>query len=173
MKIVRNDFEWEKCIMQLLLKNKNRIRANMKFKVLIAILSTFLFSFIITVTGLDPMTDNYEIQSSYSPFLEKISLYIVYSLPIYLLAGIPFSYLIDKLAEKINNIYVKIFFYILFGKLAGLIVYKILLLSEFNLMWKLSIFRNYISLGIVAGLVFYILDSIFIQLTKKFRKIKS
>jgi hypothetical protein len=139
----------------------------MKVKLLIAILSAFLFSLIITVTGLDPMSDNYASDNSYfTIFMEKISLYFVYTLPIFLICGIPFSYLIDLFVKKIDNKYVKLFFYIVFGMLVGLMVYVILLLSEFKLMWKMSIFINYISLGIVAGLIFYILDKISTQLTK-------
>jgi hypothetical protein len=122
-------------------------------KVLTAIISTLLFG---TLMGFI----NYMTSTSGS-FWVTMFFFAIYAAPVYLIGGIPISYLIDKLMKRLNfssqlaSHYTKYGLYILVGILVAVIYKAILSIAEDEVQFLSQDLITYIVGGILASLIFY------------------
>lgn len=102
------------------------MRSEIMKRILTAVLSTFLFSTLLAWVSYTPSVQR-EPNVYYFGFLETFFLVVIYAGPVYFLAGIPLSIIIDELIGKTksNSRWTKYFFglglYSLVGVLVGFI----------------------------------------------------
>lgn len=68
-------------------------------KIIIALISTVLFSLLMAYLNYVPISER-ELNVYYNPLWSTAILFSMYSLPVYLIGGISSSYLIDKLVAQ-------------------------------------------------------------------------
>ncbi|WP_042147031.1 hypothetical protein [Paucisalibacillus sp. EB02] len=128
-------------------------------KIITAIISTLLFG---TLMGFI----NYMTYTT-SSFWTTMFFFAIYAAPVYLIGGIPISYLIDKLMKKMNfssqlaRHYTRYGLYILVGIFVA-VIYKIILsIAEEEVHLFSQDLITYIVGGIIASLIFYYVSLLF------------
>ncbi|MEN2768631.1 hypothetical protein [Ornithinibacillus xuwenensis] len=130
-------------------------------KILAAVLSTIVFS---AVMGLL----NYFTSSAqtFENFWIPMVFFAMYAAPVYLIAGIPISYLIDKVVNKINNTsqltrhYTRYGLFILAGIVVAFIYVAILRVTEDEQLLSRDLL-TYIIGGVIASLIYYYVSLLF------------
>ncbi|WP_010094287.1 hypothetical protein [Ornithinibacillus scapharcae] len=129
---------------------------------LTAIVSSIVFSGLMGL--LNYMTTS---TSSFDSFWLPMLFFLMYSTPVYLIGGIPISYLIDKLIEKKNfsspvtRHYTRYGFYLLAGIIVAVIYIIILAISNGGFESISQLWLMYLVGGVIASLVFYYVSLIF------------
>lgn len=119
----------------------------LKRRIIIALLSAIIFSLVLSYISYTPIAER-EPNSWYESFGSTLTLYLIFSVPAYLLGGIPISLYIDKFVEKEI---IKLVLYLLGGFLVGIATIVISFMTvSFELLW-------YGVVGLFASLLFYIL----------------
>lgn len=122
----------------------------LKRRIIVALLSAIIFSLFLSYISYTPVVER-EPNSWYEAFGSTLILFLIFSLPAYLLGGIPVSLYIDKF---VKNKMIKLLLYLLGGFLVGIATIMIsFMVFSFELFW-------YGLVGIFASLLFYILLSI-------------
>lgn len=117
-------------------------------KIGVALISSIIFSFIL------PFVSYIQAPESNEPFLGIVIIGLFYTLPAYLIFGIPSSFLINKIVQKLSVIskskryLLNLFLYGIFGFLTGFI--PVMLSGEMILDFKF-----FSLMGVIAALIFY------------------
>lgn len=133
-------------------------------RVLTAIVSAIVFSALMGLLNYMTTTTN-----SFDSFWLPMLFFLMYSAPVYIIGGIPISYLIDKLIEKINfssqvtRHYTRYSFYLLAGIMVAVIYIIILAISNGGFESASPLFFMYLVGGVIASLVFYYVSLIFLK----------
>jgi len=126
----------------------------LKRRIIIALLSAIIFSLILSYISYTPIAER-EPNSWYESFGSTLTVCLIFSVPAYLLGGIPISLYIDKFVKKEI---IKLVFHLLGGFLVGIAMTVISFMTvSFELLW-------YGVIGLFASSLFYIL----MLLVKKF-----
>lgn len=119
----------------------------MKRRIIVALLSTVIFSLIIAYIWYTPLSER-EPNTWYDPFGSIMTILIMFSAPAYLLGGVPISFYIDKYVEKEI---IKLPIYLLSGFAVGIITIVIAAMAvALEVLW----FGIY---GSFASLIFFVL----------------
>ncbi|MDQ0159485.1 hypothetical protein [Alkalibacillus salilacus] len=135
-------------------------------KIIIALLSTVLFSFLMAYLNHVPMSER-EPNVYYNPLWSTALLFAMYSLPVYLIGGISSSYLIDKLVRqktfdsKWKRYLTEFVIYGVLGIVVAFIFLMILTITESETHLITGSLLNFMTLGFVASLIFYHVSLIF------------
>ncbi len=103
----------------------------------------------------------------YNPLWSTALLFAMYSLPVYLIGGILSSYLIDKLVgqktfdSKWKRYLTKLVIYGVLGIVVAFIFLMILTIAESETYLIAGSLLNFMTLGLVASLIFYHVSLIF------------
>ncbi|WP_026909306.1 hypothetical protein [Paucisalibacillus globulus] len=130
-------------------------------KLLTAIISTLLFGALMGFMNYMTMPEGMS-----QGFWKTMFFFAIYAAPVYLIAGIPISYLIDKLMKKVNSSselarhYAKYGLYILVGILAA-VIYKVILFIVEDIPFFSYDLATYIVGGVIASLIFYYVSLVF------------
>lgn len=126
----------------------------LKRRIIIALFSAIIFSLILSYISYTPIAER-EPNSLYESFGSTLTVCFIFSVPAYLLGGIPISLYIDKFVKKEI---IKLVFHLLGGFLVGISMTVISFMTvSFELLW-------YGVIGLFASSLFYIL----MLLAKKF-----
>ncbi|MHA6250446.1 hypothetical protein [Oceanobacillus sp. CAU 1775] len=124
----------------------------------VAILSTFVFSIALAILEYVP-EHHQEPNVGYSSFSGLVILYFIYALPIYLIAGVLYSYLVDLTIGRVlfHSKFMKYVSYFSAYVVGGLFSIIILLGLTYLIDGHLDhvLFINLFILGIGASLIFY------------------
>ncbi|GAA0504550.1 hypothetical protein GCM10008986_35130 [Salinibacillus aidingensis] len=135
-------------------------------KIIIALLSTILFSFLMAYLNHVPVSER-EPNVYYSPLWSTAMIFAMYSLPVYLIGGISSSYLIDKLVgqktfdSKWKRYLTEFIIYGIFGVVVAFIFLMVLTISEGEAYLITNSLLNFMTLGLLASLIFYHVSLIF------------
>lgn len=129
-------------------------------RVLTAIVSSIVFSALMGLLNYMTTTIN-----SFDSFWLPTVFFAMYSAPVYVIGGIPISYLIDKFVEKmtfsshVTRHYTRYSFYLLAGIIVAMIYISILAISNGG--FDSQLWLMYLVGGVIASLVFYYVSLIF------------
>ncbi|PIC67236.1 hypothetical protein CSV71_05580 [Sporosarcina sp. P21c] len=144
----------------------------MKFprKLLIAILSAIVFSLSLAFNEYTPLAKQ-QADVGYFPYDALFVLYFLYSIPIYIVAGIPYSHYVDIYFDKFTfrNEVQKYSMYFLIYIVGGLVIVGILLLTSLLIDGDISglLLSNIFILGVFASLLFFHISLLFNKVLKK------
>lgn len=128
----------------------------LKKRIIVGLLSTLIFSIVMAYVSYTPIADQ-EANSWYESFGSLFQVYLIFSLPAYLLGGIPISLFIDK---RVKKEMIKFPLYLCGGFLVGMATIGItFMVISFELVW-------YGLVGSCASLLYYVL----MLLTKRWEK---
>lgn len=131
---------------------------NLLKKIGIALLSTLIFSILLAFWEYVPVSQQ-EPNSAYTTFSGLVILYSIYALPIYLLGGVLYSYIVDSVLGKIHfrSKRAKYITSVLGYGAGGLLIVGIILGVNLIVDGSLSdiLVFNFFILGAVAALVFF------------------
>lgn len=126
----------------------------LKRRVIVALLSAIIFSLILSYISYTSISER-EPNSWYGSFGSLVTVYLIFSVPAYLLGGVPVSLYIDKYVKK--GI-IKLLFYLLAGFFVGVVTIVISAMAVApEVLW-------YGVVGLFASLLFFVL----MLLTKRF-----
>lgn len=128
----------------------------LKRRIIIALLSTIIFSMILAIIMYTPISDRH-LNTWYDPFGAWISFLLMITGVAYLLGGVPISSLIDKYVDKEI---IKLPFYLMAGFLVGCIT---IMITFATISLEILSFGIY---GAVGSLIFFT----FMSLNKAFGK---
>ena len=143
----------------------------MKFlrKLIIAILSAIVFSLSLAFYEYTPSAQQ-QTDVGYFPFDALFVLYFLYSIPIYIIGGIPYSHYVDIYFEKIKfrNEVQKYIMYFLLYIVGGLFIVGILLFISLLIDGEVSglLISNVFVLGVCASLLFFHISLLFNKVLK-------
>ncbi|PIC56718.1 hypothetical protein CSV80_13675 [Sporosarcina sp. P12(2017)] len=127
-------------------------------KLIIAILSAIIFSLTLAFYEYTPSAKQ-QANVGYFPYDALFVLYFIYSIPIYLIGGIPYSHYVDIYFDKITfqNEVQKYIMHFLIYIAGGLLIVGILLLISLLIDGDVSglLLSNIFTLGIFSSLVFF------------------
>jgi MFS family permease len=121
-----------------------------KSRVIVALLSTFIFSLILAYIDYTPVSERLP-DTSYGSFISPIPFLIIITVVPYFLGGIPVSILIDKYVDKLI---VKLPLYLMGGYIVGVIT---LVISFGTFAIEMLWFGIY---GVAGSLIFFIIMSL-------------
>lgn len=127
----------------------------LKRRIIVALLSAIIFTLILSYISYTPVTER-EPNTWYESFGSFVQIYLLFSVPAYLLGGVPISLYIDKHVKK--GI-IKLFLYLLGGFFVGVVTIVISFMT---------VALDVLKYGIVclfASLLFFVL----MLLTKRFQ----
>lgn len=144
----------------------------MLHKIIIALLSTFLLCLWLAYPSIQvPQSDTSSYKYSFSGLM---SIFFIYVGPCMLLLGIPFSLLIDRIAQRrtFSSAIGRYLFHFLLYALAGLLAILIflLVLASGNLGEALKGSSDFILFGVTGSLLFYHVSLLTLAIAKLFRK---
>lgn len=131
-------------------------------RVLTAIVSAIVFSALMGLLNYMTTTTN-----SFDSFWLPMLFFLMYSAPVYLIGGIPISYLIEKLLEKLTissqvaRHYIQYSLYILAGIIVALIYIVILSITNNGISYNSQGWLLYIVGGVMASLIHYYVSFFF------------
>ena len=127
-------------------------------KLIISILSKLIFSFFLAFIAYIPESEQYP-NVGYSSLHGLFIVYCIYTFPIYLIGGIPYSYLADFYFDKIrfHNNFSNYINGILVYLAGGLLIVGIYLVGELLITGNIAgiIMFNFIGISVFASLLFY------------------
>lgn len=126
----------------------------LKKRVIVALLSAIIFSIILSYISYTPISER-EPNTWYESFGSLVTVYLLFSVPAYLLGGVPVSLFIDRYVKK--GI-IKLLFYLIAGFFVGVATIVISFMTV-----ALEVL-SYGVLGLCASLLFFVL----MLLTKRF-----
>lgn len=127
-------------------------------KIVVAIISSIILCLSFAIVKYTPAIDR-EPDVYYFSFFSLVMIYLIYATPVYLLGGVPSSFLIDRIKRKvqISNSLFTYFFeataYLLFGFLT--IFLFLLVLSGGKILFELADTKGFFRLGGIASLLYY------------------
>lgn len=119
----------------------------MKRRIIVALLSAIIFSLILSYISYTPIAER-EPNTWYESFGSFVQIYLLFSIPAYLLGGVPISWYMDR---QVNGGIIQLLFYLLGGFLVGIAT---ILISFMTVSFELLGFGV---LGLFASLLFYML----------------
>ncbi|PIC85635.1 hypothetical protein CSV72_12360 [Sporosarcina sp. P20a] len=143
----------------------------MKFlrKLTVAILSAIVFSLSLAFYEYTPSAQR-QADVGYFPYDALFVLYFLYSIPIYIVGGIPYSHYVDMYFEKFKfrNEVQKYIMYFLLYIAGGLFIVGILLLISLLIDGEVSglLISNVFVLGVCASLLFFHISLLFNKVLK-------
>ncbi|MDI2589098.1 hypothetical protein OR571_18840 [Psychrobacillus sp. NEAU-3TGS] len=136
-------------------------------RILIAVISTVLFSISLAIFVYTPAS-NREPDSSYNSLLGLFTIYALFSGPVFVIAGIIWSFIFDKISRKYltrsKRYFTKFILYIIAG--LGSTVIFLFIISNGKIISNTETF-SFLLLGIIASLLYYHLLIIWQFLFKK------
>ena len=138
-------------------------------RILIGVIATCLFSVLLAIFAYEPVS-NRQPNSSYTSLSGLFTIYAIYSGPVFIIAGVIWSFVIDKMSVKHqhNSRSKRYFSKFIWYMLAGIISTWIFLfiLSRGAIVYNSETF-GFICLGIIASLIYYHLQIIWQLLLNK------
>ncbi|SES45021.1 hypothetical protein [Psychrobacillus sp. OK032] len=131
-------------------------------RILIGVIATVLFSGLLAIFSYEPVS-NRQPNSSYTSLSGLFTIYAIYSGPVFIVAGVIWSFIIDKMNVKHQHYsrsrryFRKSIWYILAGIISTLIF--LFILSNGAILYNSETF-GFLSLGIIASLLYYHLQII-------------
>lgn len=131
-------------------------------RILIGVIATVLFSVTLAVILYEPVS-NRQPNSSYNSLSGIFTMYAIFSGPVFVIAGVISSFVIDKMSSKHQHYSIrkryfrKSIWYIFAGVVSTLIF--LFILSNGSIVYNLMTFY-FLSLGIIASLLYYHLQII-------------
>lgn len=116
-------------------------------KLITAFIASAIFALIMAAWSYVPVDEQVE-NVYYEPFYGLFIIFAIYSLPVYLLGGIPASYLIDKIASK-KSYWLHFILYAIAGALVGTIYLLVMNLQNG------MIFSMLVCVSAAAALIYF------------------
>ncbi|WP_277587374.1 hypothetical protein [Psychrobacillus antarcticus] len=126
-------------------------------RILIGVIATVLFCVSLAIFAYTPVS-NREPNSSYSSLPQLFTIYAIFSGPVFIIAGVICSFVIDKISVKHQHYskgkrYLrKLIWYILAGVVSTLIF--LFIISNGDIVYN-SDTSSFLSVGIIASLLYY------------------
>ncbi|MDC3414745.1 hypothetical protein [Terrihalobacillus insolitus] len=137
-------------------------------RIVVALISTAIFSLLMAYVNYVPISER-EANVLYTPLWSTAMIYTLYSLPVYLIGGIPSSLLIDKLVgqktfnKKITLYLTKFGLYGVFGIVAAFLFLMVLAIGESETYLISNHLLTYMTLGLIASLIYYHISLLFFK----------
>ncbi|RDW17723.1 hypothetical protein [Oceanobacillus chungangensis] len=131
-------------------------------RILIGVIATVLFSVSLAIFAYEPVS-NRQPNSSYTSLAGLFTIYAIFSGPVFIIAGVIWSFVIDKVSVKhqhyprLKRYLRKSIWYISAGVVSTLIF--LFILSNGAIVYNSETF-GFLSLGIIASLIYYHLQII-------------
>lgn len=128
----------------------------MLHKIFVASVASILFCLILAVSQYTPMIER-ESNTYYFPFTSLVIIYLMYSIPLFLLIGIPYAIVIDFLTKKMKISTKSKLYFLNLGlySFAGISVALVFFgLTKGDISQEILNYKAY-SIYIVAALLFY------------------
>src|SRR5690625_1383371 len=121
--------------------------STLKKRIVIALLSAVIFSFIMSYISYTPMAGR-EANAWYESFNSFVQVYLIFSVPAYLLGGVSVSFYVVKYVEKEM---IRLPLYLLGGVFLGVAVIVISFMTMSFEVWKYGL------VGLCASFLYYVL----------------